>query len=187
MLFLFDTTCLDHALRAAALIIPGQEPVEPSQAPQRIHQESTGLQWRSKHPLTITEKPAIKRCLKTLHHNISVYEDVARCLPEQECVKPSSRPMRWPTRMPTWPSHPLREPFKAAPSTKQFTGSSSPDHLPPGADPALESQPPPLADPGEEERQGARRWVSRRILSPRAAGGTRTRGGDRNRIILSWK
>lgn len=87
MLFLFDTTCLDHALMASALIIPGQEPVEPSQAPQRIHQESTGLQWRSKHPLTITEKPAIKRCLKTLHHNISVYEDVARCLQEQECVK----------------------------------------------------------------------------------------------------
>lgn len=63
---------------ASALILPGQKPVEPSQAPKRIHLESTGLQWRSKHLLTITEKPAIKRCLKILHHNTSVYEDVAR-------------------------------------------------------------------------------------------------------------
>lgn len=44
-------------------------------------------------------------------------------------IKPSSRPMRWPARIPTWLSYTLREPLKDAPSTKQFTGSSSPDHL----------------------------------------------------------
>lgn len=87
MLFLFDRTCLENVLMTSALMLPGQEPVEPSQAPWRIHQVSTGLQWRSEHLLTITEKPAIKRCLKTLHHNTSVYEDVARCLQEQGCVR----------------------------------------------------------------------------------------------------
>nr|KAF6341562.1 hypothetical protein mMyoMyo1_011963 [Myotis myotis] len=77
-------------------------------------------------------------------------------------VKPSSSPMRWPARMPTWPSHTLREPLKAAPSTKQFTGGSSADHLREPTQPCNLNHHHWLTQ-GRKKRQGARRWVSRRI------------------------
>lgn len=65
---------------ASALTLPGQE-----SAPQAPQQDPCGIHWAPaeiQHLLINMEEPATKRCLKTIHCNTSVHEDVATHLQE---------------------------------------------------------------------------------------------------------
>lgn len=73
--------------KASAPMPPGQEPGGPSQA---FQQDPAGVHWAPaeiRHLLAIMEEPAIRRRLKTVHRNTSVYEDVARRLQQQGYVR----------------------------------------------------------------------------------------------------
>ncbi|XP_020849607.1 uncharacterized protein LOC110213573 [Phascolarctos cinereus] len=72
---------------ASAPMPPSQEPGGPSQS---FQQDPAGVHWAPaeiRHLLAIMEEPAIRRRLKTVHRNTSVYEDVARRLQEQGYVR----------------------------------------------------------------------------------------------------
>ncbi|XP_068926685.1 myb/SANT-like DNA-binding domain-containing protein 7 [Petaurus breviceps papuanus] len=72
---------------ASAPMPPNQEPGRPSQS---FQQDPAGVHWAPaeiRHLLAIMEEPAIRRRLKTVHRNTSVYEDVARRLQEQGYVR----------------------------------------------------------------------------------------------------
>ncbi|KAM9234495.1 uncharacterized protein PS065_005025 [Dugong dugon] len=71
---------------ASALTPPGRVPAG-SQVPQ---QDPAGVHWAPaeiRHLLAIMEEPAIKRRLKMVRRNTSVYEDVARRLQEHGYVR----------------------------------------------------------------------------------------------------
>ncbi|XP_074166763.1 uncharacterized protein LOC141566307 [Sminthopsis crassicaudata] len=73
--------------RASAPMLPSQEPGRPSQS---FQQDPAGVHWAPaeiRHLLAIMEEPAVRRRLKTVHRNTSVYEDVARRLQEQGYVR----------------------------------------------------------------------------------------------------
>ncbi|XP_072498545.1 uncharacterized protein [Notamacropus eugenii] len=73
--------------KASAPMPPGQEPGGPSQS---FQQDPAGVHWAPaeiRHLLAIMEEPAIRRRLKTVHRNTSVYEDVARRLQQQGYVR----------------------------------------------------------------------------------------------------
>ncbi|XP_056674369.1 myb/SANT-like DNA-binding domain-containing protein 7 isoform X2 [Monodelphis domestica] len=72
---------------ASAPIPRSQQPGGPS---QYFQQDPAGVHWAPaeiQHLLAIMEEPAIRRRLKTVHRNTSVYEDVARRLQERGYVR----------------------------------------------------------------------------------------------------